>query len=174
MMYINVYKCPIAINGHQADTGGYWNFWLFLMSWDPRNGHWMTHWMIVKPCLWDKWQGDIQKRWKKCSWSWMVCRLVSFSLPFWATSVIPQTDTSYLRGIRTAGHGATDAAARSKNPIEGWDLGYLRYLAARSAGLGHNSWRFKRRRNGYGSKLLILQIDGFQLNMTILVGHLVP
>ena len=27
---------------------------------------------------------------------------------------------------------------------------------------------------GYGSKLLILQIDGFQLNMTILVGHLVP
>ena len=27
---------------------------------------------------------------------------------------------------------------------------------------------------GYGSKSLILQIDGFQLNMTILVGHLVP
>ena len=28
--------------------------------------------------------------------------------------------------------------------------------------------------NGYGSKLLILQIYGFQLNMTIPVGHLVP
>ena len=27
---------------------------------------------------------------------------------------------------------------------------------------------------GYGSKSLILQIDGFQLNMTIPVGHLVP
>ena len=28
--------------------------------------------------------------------------------------------------------------------------------------------------NEYGSKLLILQIDGFQLNITIPVGHLAP
>ena len=27
---------------------------------------------------------------------------------------------------------------------------------------------------GYGSKLLILQMDGFQLNITIPVGHLAP
>ena len=38
---------------------------------------------------------------------------------------------------------------------------------------GCRSTRSQNSTNGYGSKLLILQIDGFQLNMTIPVGHLV-